>query len=130
MSSGSTSTGCGRRWRRTGRANEPAPTGPVPVRYRKGTGSSSTGDDEAALILRLVGELRSLLTEETTDPHARVLLARLFPTAYPDDDELEDEYQRLMREELVASKLAALDVVDGGARRRSCAYSTMPGCSR
>jgi hypothetical protein len=68
--------------------------------------------DEAALILRLVGELRSLLTEETTDAHARVLLARLFPTAYPDDDELEDEYQRLMREELVASKLSALDVVE------------------
>lgn len=68
--------------------------------------------DEAALILRLVVELRSLLTDETTDAHAQMLLARLFPTAYPDDEEFEEEYQRLMREELVASKLSALDVVE------------------
>ncbi|MEZ5296626.1 MAG: DUF2017 family protein [Ilumatobacteraceae bacterium] len=67
-------------------------------------------DDEAALIRRLAGELRSLLTDDVDDD--RALMARLFPTAYPDDEELEAEYQRLMREELVASKLAALDVVE------------------
>jgi hypothetical protein len=60
----------------------------------------------------LADELRGLLTEEESDEHAHALLVRLFPTAYTDDEELEAEYQRLMREELVASKLAALDVVD------------------
>jgi hypothetical protein len=69
-------------------------------------------DDEAALIGRLSGELRALLAEEPDDPAAQALLGRLFPSAYLDDDELEAEYQRLMREELVASKLAALDIVD------------------
>ncbi len=36
---------------------------------------------------------------------------RLFPTAYPDDEDKEAEYQRLMRDELVASRLAAIDSV-------------------
>ncbi len=68
--------------------------------------------DEAAVIARLARELRTLLAEEPDSPAAQALLERLFPTAYPDDDEHEAEYQRLMREELVASRLAALDVVD------------------
>ena len=83
-----------------------------PVRPKGDGYVVDVGDDEAALIRRLVGELRALLSEEATDEHAKALLLRLFPTAYPDDEELEVEYQRLMREELVASKLAAFDVVE------------------
>ena len=94
----------------------------APVR-RSGDGFVvDVGTDEATLISRLAGELRMLLSEEPDDPAAQALLARLFPAAYPDDDELEAEYQRLMREELVASKLAALAVVEqtmeAGSRRR------------
>jgi hypothetical protein len=70
------------------------------------------GDDEAQLVRRLVGELRELLTDDEPDSEASVLLVRLFPVAYPDDDEMEAEYQRLMRDELVQSKLAAFDLVD------------------
>ena len=84
-----------------------------PIRSTRKGFEIAVDDDEAALIRRLAGELRLLLTDDADDEHARSLLVRLFPTAYPDDDELEAEYQRLMREELVASKLAALDVVDG-----------------
>jgi hypothetical protein len=81
-----------------------------PIR-RSGDGYRIAVDaEEAGLIRRLAGELRALLTD--SDPEALVLVGRLFPTAYPDDDEAEAEYQRLMREELVASKLAALDIVD------------------
>jgi hypothetical protein len=83
-----------------------------PVRAKNGGFVVDVDDDEAALIRRLTGELQALLSEEATDDAAKALLARLFPAAYPDDDELESEYQRLMREELVASKLAALEVVD------------------
>lgn len=84
----------------------------APVR-RSGDGFVvDVGRDEAMVIRRLAGELRMLLSEEPDDPAAQALLARLFPAAYPDDEELEAEYQRLMREELVASKLAALDVVE------------------
>jgi hypothetical protein len=64
------------------------------------------------LVRRLVAELRALLTDDDPDPEAAPLLLRLFPVAYTDDDEREAEYQRLMREELVASKLASLTIVD------------------
>ena len=64
--------------------------------------------EERSLLVRLAGELRALLTDADADSP---LVQRLFPTAYPDDDEREAEYQRLMREELVASRLAALDAV-------------------
>ena len=48
-------------------------------------------------------------------------MRRLFPVVHPDDAEREAEYQRLMREELVTSRLAAVDVVEsvlGGSGRR------------
>ncbi len=72
------------------------------------------GDDEVALVRKLVGELRIMLTDDDAldDSDRRVLLVRLFPVVHPDDEELEAEYQRLMREELVASKLAAFDIVE------------------
>lgn len=65
-------------------------------------------DDERALVSRLIEQLRGLLTQAPDDdPRVR----RLFPTAYHDDPEHDGEYQRLMRDELVASRLAALDLV-------------------
>ena len=63
--------------------------------------------EERSLLIRLMGELRELLG----GPPDNELVRRLFPTAYPDDDEKEAEYQRLMRDELVASRLAAIDSV-------------------
>ena len=59
----------------------------------------------------LVPQLRLLLTEaDVTDPRIR----RLFPTTYTTDPEAEAEYQRLMRDDLVQSRLSALDIVEGG----------------
>ncbi|MGB0111952.1 MAG: DUF2017 family protein [Ilumatobacteraceae bacterium] len=63
--------------------------------------------DERDLLVRLMGELRELIT----GPGDNELVRRLFPTAYPDDEEKEDEYQRLMREELVTSRLSAIETV-------------------
>lgn len=82
-----------------------------PVRSKGDGFVIDIGADESALVVRLLGELRALLTDPDPGPDARVL-GRLFPTAYPDDDELEAEYQRLMREELVQSRLAAIDAVE------------------
>jgi len=83
-----------------------------PVR-RSGNGFVvSLGDDETALVRRLIGELRSLLTDPDPSAEAVELTGRLFPVAYPDDEVMEAEYQRLMRDELVQSKLAAFDLVD------------------
>lgn len=63
--------------------------------------------EERNLLIRLMGELRALLT----GPDDNELILRLFPAAYLDDEEKEAEYQRLMREELVTSRLSAIESV-------------------
>jgi uncharacterized protein DUF2017 len=65
------------------------------------------GKDERALVARLLDELRSLITEPA-DPE---LVRRLYPVVHPDNPERESEYQRLMRDELIASRLAGIETV-------------------
>ncbi|HUS42122.1 MAG TPA: DUF2017 family protein [Ilumatobacteraceae bacterium] len=79
----------------------------APIEAVKGGWRINLDTDERNLLLRLMGELRALIT----GPDDNELLQRLFPVAYPDDDEKEEEYQRLMREELVASRLSAIESV-------------------
>jgi len=67
------------------------------------------GPDERGLLRTLLGEVRELLT---TAPIGDPKLARLFPPAYFDNDEAETEYQRLMRDELIASRLDSIATVD------------------
>jgi hypothetical protein len=83
-----------------------------PVRARGDGFVVDLGDDETALVRRLVGELRQMLSDPAPDPQVQTLLTRLFPVVHPDDEVAEAEYQRLMREELVASKLASFDIVE------------------
>ena len=73
-------------------------------------------NEEIELIVRLVGELRALLLAD--DPRTEAITRRLFPPAYhlADDAEADSEYQRLMRDELVASRLAAMQQVDDTLR--------------
>ena len=80
---------------------------PPVIRPSTTAGSSTLDVEERALLVRLMDELRALLD----GPDDNALLERLFPTAYPDDEEKEAEYQRLMREELVASRVAAIESV-------------------
>jgi hypothetical protein len=63
--------------------------------------------EERNLLVRLMGELQALIT----GPDDNELILRLFPAAYLDDEEKEAEYQRLMREELVTSRLSAIESV-------------------
>jgi hypothetical protein len=79
------------------------------------------GEDEAMLVTRLLDELRQLLTNPSPDSSERLLIVRLFPVAHPDDEAEEAEYQRLMRDELVESKLEAIASVERvlAAERRS-----------
>ena len=79
----------------------------APVEAVRGGWRVTLDDEERRLLVRLMGELRELLT----GPDDNELLRRLFPVAYPEDEEKEAEYQRLMREELVASRLAAIESV-------------------
>jgi hypothetical protein len=68
------------------------------------------GTDERELVARLLTELSQLLMGESGDPR----LIRIFPPAYhlADDAEADAEYQRLMREELVASRLSGITTVN------------------
>jgi hypothetical protein len=72
------------------------------------------GDGERQLVARLLTELSQLLMGEAGDPR----LKRIFPPAYhlADDASADAEYQRLMREELVASRLAGITTVNEALR--------------
>jgi len=65
--------------------------------------------EERALVSRLLDELRALLT----DPVDPAMTARLFPVVHPDRPDQEEEYQRLMRDDLVTSRLAGIETVKG-----------------
>ena len=73
--------------------------------------------DERELVLRLVAEMRTLLMGPSDNP----ALTRVFPAAYhqASDAELDVEYQRLMREELVASRLAGIGMIDEAMQSKS-----------
>ena len=84
--------------------------------------------EEVDLIHRLMTELRQLLNEPPADDGR---LRRLFPVAYhdPGDRELDEEYQRLMHDELLQSRLKGLDLVDdfmaGGLRHQRLTESDL-----
>ena len=72
---------------------------------------------ERALVIRLLGELSELLSSPAEQPAT----ARLFPVVHPEDADREAEYQRLMRDELVTSRLAGIatvtKVLEGSAKK-------------
>jgi hypothetical protein len=75
-------------------------------RDRKGGYRLQLPEDERDLLRSLAARFRDVL--QSDDP----ALLRLFPPAYVDDAEAEDEFRRLMREELLEGKLTALRVVE------------------
>ena len=76
-------------------------------RDRKGGGYIlNLPPEERALLQSLPAQFREVL--QTDDPSLR----RIFPPAYTDDDDANDEFRRLMREELLEGKLAALEIVE------------------
>ncbi len=97
--------GCGRRCRRT--------ADPLPSRVKRLRGGGfalriSSGERE---VLRSVpGQLRELWT--ALDPASDPDLRRLFPPGYLDDPERSAEYDVLVRDDLLAGRLAAADVME------------------
>jgi hypothetical protein len=78
-------------------------------RTRRGTYRVELPEEERDLLRRLLPQLRALVAgEDPADGRTR----RLHPPAYTDDAEADADYQRLMREDLEASRLAALDAVE------------------
>lgn len=81
------------------------PKGPV-VRQKNGKYKIELAEDHRKLLTQLIEQLRDSLTTTTDDANLR----RLFPTAYHNDAKKDAEYQRLMRDELLESRLAAIDI--------------------
>jgi hypothetical protein len=77
------------------------------IQARQGRYVLRLDERERELIRQLLSELRDLLALSPDDPRVR----RLYPAAYSDDDEREDEYRRLTREELQNGRLASIDEV-------------------
>jgi len=75
-------------------------------RDRKGGYRLRLPEEERALLRSLPDQLRDVMRSD--DPGLR----RLFPPAYAEDEEAEDEFRRLTRNELLEGKLAALRVVE------------------
>ncbi len=75
------------------------------------------GEGEREVVAGLLEQFRGLLVGPADHPALR----RVFPAAYhlPEHAEHDAEYQRLMREELVASRLAGIETVMGVLRSDS-----------
>jgi hypothetical protein len=78
------------------------------VQQRNGRYVLRLDAQERQLIRQLLGELRELLALGADDPRVR----RLYPAAYAEDPELEDDYRRLTREELQSGRLASVVAVE------------------
>jgi hypothetical protein len=89
----------------------PRPFRPRIARTGPGTYAVHLPSAERELLARLVDQLRELLEVTTDDPSVR----RLFPTAYHEDPERDQEYQQLVRDELLEGRLAALATVEASA---------------
>lgn len=81
-----------------------------PIRIgRDGTYLLCIDREDRRSLLRLLGELRdTLLDDDQVSDTSTGKFRRLFPVAYNDDPESDIEYQRLMKGELLASRLDSL----------------------
>jgi hypothetical protein len=64
-------------------------------------------EDERTTLLGFVDQLEQVLSAEHSDPRLR----RLFPTAYHENPDLDEEYQGYMRDELRQSRAASISTV-------------------
>jgi hypothetical protein len=77
-------------------------------RRRDGRIEVRLGEAERDVLVHVLGQLRDALVGDPDDP----MLQRLFPPAYADDPEKEAGFRALARDELLESRLAAIDAVE------------------
>lgn len=75
-------------------------------RTRSGDYAVELEDWERDLLRGLPGQLRDLLSSD--DP----ALERLYPPAYLGDEQRNEEYRRLMRDDLTSHRLTSLDILE------------------
>ncbi|GAC1409982.1 MAG: hypothetical protein NVSMB57_03190 [Actinomycetota bacterium] len=82
-------------------------------RKRRGGVEMHLGEAEAEILEQVVGEM----TEQLSMPDRPAHLWRLFPPAYRDDVEAQQEYARFTADDLSAQRLTALEMVQTVLRR-------------
>ncbi len=86
--------------------------GPI-RRERDGSFSVHLSEPEQVLLKSLLSQLRTLLrVEGAGEVTEESGVRRLFPPAHPHREDLEAEYQGMVRDELVRQRLAAVDEVE------------------
>jgi len=75
-------------------------------RTRRGDFELRLPSEERSLLQALPQQLRDLLSSD--DP----ALERLFPPAYPEDSDLQSEYEQLVRGDLLQQRLSSVDVME------------------
>ena len=106
MCRGCTRTDCGPRCNPIDDGGQPKVTPSVSPRIernRKGEFRIRLPGPERDALRALPDQLRTMLTEQPDDPS----LKRLFPVAYQDDPARDEEYRRLMHDELLEQHLPA-----------------------
>jgi hypothetical protein len=78
-------------------------------RTRKGDFVLRIPTRERELLSTLPEELRTLLSEGATDDPA---LRRLFPPATMDDPQIDEEFERLMRDDLLSERMRSLETME------------------
>lgn len=84
----------------------------LPFRHRSdGTITVQLSENERRVLGSLLGELRDHLDDAAADDVPKAF-ERLFPVARPDDERAQDEWERLVHDELRTSRVAGIDIVD------------------
>jgi len=79
--------------------------------------SLNIDSDDRKTLNTLLEQLRDVLMNDSSSDIAR----RLFPAAYHQDEQHEQEYQRLMRDELLSSRLSSLSLATSLLEREATA---------
>jgi hypothetical protein len=92
--------------------------GPV-TRIDSTTYSLNIDASDRTTLNALLDQLRDVLMNDSSSDIAR----RLFPAAYHQDEQHEQEYQRLMRDELLSSRLTSLSLTSSILEREATTNS-------
>ena len=84
-----------------------------PFARRRGGLEMRLGEAEAEILTQVLREMRIQIAAAERPEHLR----RLYPDAYPDDAEAQNEFASYTRDDLTAAKLASLDTVDRALAR-------------
>lgn len=84
-----------------------------PFSRKRGSLEMRLGEAEAEILGQVIGEMRDQLSLPDRPLH----LWRLFPPAYRDDAEAQEEFARFTTDDLVRQRIVALETVDSALRR-------------